>query len=139
MNITNDIVTRYWAATVVLLVGVVTGCRYCLPAVIVLNIIQVVHFACRERSLTAFPVQVRATYLGLLFLSQAPYMIWILWWQLIGTSAMVLYRYCFLARCLSLLPWNRREPYSWRLVKHTFFTPPVTGSILQGRPAGPAT
>jgi len=137
MNITNDIVTRYWAATVILLAGVVAGCHYCLPAVITLNIIQVVHFIYRERSLTAFPVQVRVTYLGLLFLSQAPYMIWILWWQLAGTSAMVLYQYCFLARCLSLLPWNKRELYSWDLVKRTFLTPPVNGSILQGQPASP--
>jgi hypothetical protein len=28
------------------------------------------------------------TYFGMLFLAQAPYMVWIFWWQLIGTSAM---------------------------------------------------
>ncbi|MGD8618843.1 MAG: hypothetical protein PVH54_06600 [Gammaproteobacteria bacterium] len=138
MNIVNDIVTRYWAATTILLAGVVSGCSYCLPAVIGLNIIQVIHFIYREKSLTAFPVQVRTSYLGLLFLAQAPYLFWIFWWQLIGTAAMVLFQYCFLARCLSLMPWNRREPWSLTLVKRTFFSAPVTGSILQGLPAEPA-
>lgn len=136
MKIENNIVTRYWAATTVLLAGVVSGCSYCLPAVIGLNIVQVIHFIYRERSLSAFPVQVRVTYLGLLFLAQAPYMSWIFWWQLIGTTAMVLYQYCFLARVLSLMPWNKSEPYSMDLVKRTFLSAPVSGSILQGLPAG---
>lgn len=34
------------------------------------------------------------------------------WIQLIGTSAMVLVGYCLLARILSLMPWNLREPLS---------------------------
>jgi hypothetical protein len=138
VNITDNIVTRYWAVTTILLAGVVSGCDYCLPAVIGLNIVQVIHFIYRERSLTAFPVQVRATYLGLLFLAQAPFMFWIFWWQLIGTAAMVLFQYCFLARVMSLMPWNKREPWSMSLVKRTFFSAPVTGNILQGLPAEPA-
>jgi len=138
MKIVNDTVTRYWAATTILLAGVVSGSSDCLAVVIGLNTIQVIHFIYREKSLTAFPVQVRVSYLGLLFLAQAPYLFWIFWWQLIGTAAMVLYQYCFLARCLSLLPWNRREPWSMALVKRTFFSPPVAGNILQGLPAEPA-
>ncbi|MDH3980420.1 MAG: hypothetical protein OEU91_07920 [Gammaproteobacteria bacterium] len=138
MKIENNIVTRYWAATTILLAGVVSGCSYCLPLVLSLNIIQVIHFIYRERSLLAFPVQVRVSYLGLLFLAQAPYMFWIFWWQLIGTAAMVLFQYCFLARVMSLMPWNKNESYSMDLVKRTFFTAPVTGNILQGLPAEPA-
>jgi len=138
MKIQNDIVTRYWAATTILLAGVVSGCSDCVQAVIGLNLIQVIHFIHREKSLTAFPVQVRMSYLGLLFLAQAPYLFWIFWWQLLGTAAMVLYQYCFLARCPSLMPWNRREPCSTALVKRTFFSAPVTGNILQGLPAEPA-
>ena len=135
MKIENNIVTRYWAVTTILLAGMVTGCSYCLPAVIGLNIIQVIHFIYREKSLQAFPVQVRVAYLGLLFLAQAPFMFWIFWWQLIGTAAMVLFQYCFLARVMSLMPWNKNEPYSMELVKRTFFSAPVSGNILQGLPA----
>jgi hypothetical protein len=78
---------------------------------------------------------VRITYLGLLFLAQAPYMVWIFWWQLIGTSAMVMFGYCFLARLLSLLPWNKSDSYSLELLKKTFLTPPQKGNVLQGLPA----
>jgi hypothetical protein len=130
-----DLVWSYWAATTVLLVGVVTGIEYSYQAVVALNIIQVIHFALREKSLTAFPVQVRTAYLGLLFLSQAPYMFWIIWWQLIGTAAMVFFKYCFLARCMALMPWNKSEDYSVDLFKRTLLTAPIEGNILHGLPA----
>lgn len=135
MKFYNNLVWRYWAVTVVLLIGVVSGNALCLQAVIVLTAIQVLHFIYREKSLTAFPVQVRLTYFGMLFLAQAPYMVWIFWWQLIGTSAMVLFEYCFLARLLSLLVWNQQEKISWEMIKRTFFSAPVKGNILQGLPA----
>jgi hypothetical protein len=135
MKFYNDIVWRYWAATTILLVGVVCGNTLSLEAVIVLNAIQVIHFIYREKSLTAFPIQVRLTYLGMLFLAQAPYMGWIFWWQLIGTGAIVIFEYCFLARFLSLLPWNKQEGYSLEMVKRTFLAAPVKGNILQGLPA----
>jgi len=135
MKFFNNLVWWYWAATTILLIGVVTGSTRSLTAVIALNAIQVIHFIFREKSLIAFPVQVRITYFGLLFLAQAPFMFWIFWWQLIGTSAMVFFEYCFLARCLSLLPWNKKEVYSLGMVKHTFLSGPVRGNVLQGLPA----
>ena len=135
MKFSNNIVWWYWLFTTLLLIAAVAGNALSLQAVITLNIIQVVHFIIREKSLTAFPVQVRIAYLGLLFLSQAPYMFWILWWQLIGTAAMVLFGYCFLARCMSLMPWNKTEGYSIELIKRTFFSAPVKGNVLQGLPA----
>lgn len=132
MKFSNNLIWWYWAATTILLTGVVAGNAQSLQAVIALNAVQVVHFIFREKSLIAFPVQVRITYFGLLFLAQAPFMFWIFWWQLIGTSAMVLFEYCFLARCLSLLPWNKKAIYSLELIKHTFLSPPVKGNVLQG-------
>ena len=134
MRFFNNLVWWYWAATTILLIGVVAGNTLSLKAVIALNAIQVIHFILREKSLVAFPLQVRITYFGLLFLAQAPFMFWIFWWQLIGTSAMVLFEYCFLARCLSLLPWNKKESYSLELIKRTFLSGPVKGNILQGLP-----
>ena len=131
----KNLVWWYWAVTTILLIGVVTGNTQSLQAVIALNVIQVIHFIFRDNSLTAFPVQVRITYLGLLFVAQAPFMFWIFWWQLIGTSAMVFFEYCFLARCLSLLPWNKKEAYTLDLVKRTFLSAPVKGNVLQGLPA----
>jgi len=134
MKFTNNIVWWYWFATTILLFGVVSGHNGSLQTVIALNGIQIIHFIIREKSATAFPVQVRIAYFGLLFLAQAPFMYWIFWWQLIGTSAMVLFEYCFLARCMSLMPWNKREAYTWKLIKRTFFSAPVKGNVLQGLP-----
>jgi len=135
MKFSKNLVWWYWATTTILLIGVVAGNTHSLQAVIALNLIQVIHFIYRENSLSVFPVQVRATYLGLLFVAQAPFMFWIFWWLLIGTSAMVFFEYCFLARCLALLPWNKNEAYSLDLVKRTFLSAPVKGNILQGLPA----
>jgi len=132
MKFSNNIAWWYWAATTLLLTGVVAGNNESLHAVIILNAVQVIHFILREKSLTAFPVQVRIAYFGLLFLAQAPWMFWIFWWQLIGTAAMVLFDYCFLARCMSLMPWNKTEDYSMELVKRTFVSAPVKGNVLQG-------
>ena len=134
MKFTNNIVWWYWFATTILLIGVVAGNVESLYAVIALNAVQVVHFIIREKSITAFPVQVRLAYFGLLFLAQAPFMFWIFWWQLIGPTAMVMFEYCFLARCMSLMPWNKTEDYSMELIKRTFLSSPVKGNILQGLP-----
>ncbi len=134
MKFSNNLVWWYWAASTILLIGVVSGNSQSLQAIITLNAIQVIHFILREKSLVTFPVQVRITYFALLFLAQAPFMFWIFWWQLIGTSAMVFFEYCFLARCLSLLPWNKNENYSLELIKRTFLSGPVEGNVLQGLP-----
>ncbi|MGH7230523.1 MAG: hypothetical protein ACREJU_04095 [Nitrospiraceae bacterium] len=72
--------------------------------------------------MTAFPVQVRVAYLILLILGQWTPLHWVLWVQLVGTSARVLTGYCLLARTLSLLPWNRFEPLSTALLRRTYFS-----------------
>jgi len=131
----KDISWWYWAATVPLLAAGLYGYAQAFYAAMALTAFQSVHYYLRERSFTAFPVQVRVAYLGLLLIAQWQPLYWIYWVQLIGTSAMVLFDYCFLARCLSLMPWNRKEPFSISLVLRTFFSAPVPGNILQGLPA----
>ncbi|MFQ5937571.1 MAG: hypothetical protein ACE5LB_14305 [Acidiferrobacterales bacterium] len=92
--------------------------------------IQVGHFA--WRSLSAFSVQLRIAYLGLLVLALWPPLQIVYWIQLIGTSAMVLFDYCLLARVLSLLPWNPVELVSLGLLRRTFLSPPFKGNVLRG-------
>ena len=130
-----DISWWYWLITTALIAFGLTGFNICFFAVIALTVIQIIHFMIRERSTTAFPIQVRIAYLGLLFLGQWAPMYWIYYVQLIGGTAMVTVGYCPLARILSLLPWNRHEPFSLALVLRTFLTPPVRGNILQGLPS----
>lgn len=135
MNRMQNISWLYWAATDTLLIAAVLGWEPGFAAAIGLNAVQAIHFMLRERGLTAFPVQVRVSYLGLLLAGQWEPLYFIYFIQIAGTTAMVLFDYCPLARFLSLMPWNRREPFSLDLLRRTVFSPPVRGNILQGLPA----
>ena len=135
MNFYRDISWWYWAATVPMLGAGLAGYSGGFLAASVLTAVQVVHFFYREGSVTAFPVQVRMAYLGLLVLAQWWPFYWVYWLQLVGTTAMVLFGYCLLARIMSLMSWNRTEAFTLKLFLRTFFSAPVPGNILQGLPA----
>jgi len=125
----------YWLVTTVLLTLGLAYWPAAISLAILLNIIQFLHVLVAAKQFSAFPVQVRISYLGLLLLGTIPGLQFIHWIQFAGTWAMVLFNYCPLARFLSLMPWNRRIPLSTPLVMATIFTPPVKGNILQGLPA----
>jgi hypothetical protein len=137
MILYRDISWWYWAVTAVLLIVGLAGWFEAFYLAAALSVVQVVHFRLREGSFAAFPVQVRLAYAAILILALWKPMNWLFWIPAIGTPAQVLFGYCALARCLSLLPWNRREPLSWHLVWRTFVSRPVKGNILQGQPASP--
>ena len=52
----------------------------------------------------------------------------------LGAQQPVVYQDDTGARILSLMPWNRQEPFTLELLKRTVFSPPVRGNILQGLP-----
>ncbi|MFO1302140.1 MAG: hypothetical protein U1F54_00330 [Burkholderiales bacterium] len=133
----------YWLATVCLLSAGLAGVPFAFACAIALTAWQAIHFALRCGSATAFPVQVRFFYMLLLIVSLPAPMRPLYWLPTIGTWAQVLFGYCLMARSVSLLPWNRLAPLSWPLVRRTFFSRPVRGSVLQGlsgvpRAAAPA-
>lgn len=125
----------YWAITTLLLFVGLAGLSEAFFVAAVLSLIQVVHFRLREKRYTAFPVQVRITYSGLLMLGLCSPRHGLLWILAIGTAVQVLFGYCTLARTLSLMSWNRHEPLTWELVWRTFSARPVKGNIMQGLPA----
>jgi hypothetical protein len=125
----------YWTVTSVLLIVGLAGRFETFFLATALSAVQVIHFRLREGSYAAFAVQVRVAYTGTLLLALWGPMNWLFWAPAIGTPLQVMFGYCAVARCLSLLPWNRRQPLSWRLVWRTFSAPPVKGNILQGLPA----
>lgn len=129
----------YWLATVVLLTGGVSGWSRGFLLAIGLTVLQAIHFAIRERSMSAFPVQVRVAYLLLLLVALPERLQLIYWLPLIGTWVQVVFGYCTMARTVSLLPWNRSEAFSLGLLRRTFLSPPVRGSILQARASGVGT
>lgn len=128
----RDIGWWYWLVTAVLLSFGVLGNPAGFILAIGLTTIQLIHYVIRERSITAFPIQVRFWYLMLLLVAWFEPLQWLYWIPTIGTWAQILFGYCTMARCVSLFPWNRSEPLSLDLVNKTFFSRPVRGSIKQG-------
>jgi hypothetical protein len=121
----------YWLGLVALLAGAIAESSLALALALALGAVQSIHFAVRERSLTAFRVQVKLVYLGLLVAGLWPPLVALHPAMLAGTTVRVAFDYCLLARTLSLMPWNRRQPLTLALVWRTYATPPVKGSILQ--------
>jgi hypothetical protein len=135
MLLYREVSWRLWLATAVLLTVGLAGRSEAFWLAAALSAVQIVAFRMREGRFTAFPVQVRIAYTALLLV--LPFMRWLFWIPAIGAWAQVLLGYCALARCLSLLPWNGREPLSWSLMRRTFLSRPVKGNVLQGLPATP--
>jgi hypothetical protein len=134
VNIRITLKWWYWLAAVLALAASLAGWAAGLPLAFAAVAAQIVHFAARTGSLRAFTVQVPTAFLGLLALGLWPPFAFLHWLQLIGTTIRLVFDYCPLARTVSLAPWNRSEPLSWTLLKRTFLTPPVNGSILAHRP-----
>jgi len=124
----------YWLVTALLLSAGVAGYQIGFILAIGLTVFQLVHFTIRERSITAFPVQVRFWYLVLLLVALPEQLQIIYWIPTVGTWAQLIFGYCTMARCVSLLPWNRSQPFSVELLLKTFTARPVRGSITQGLP-----
>jgi hypothetical protein len=78
----------------------------------------------------AFAVEVRTTYTLLLLLGMLPMQQWIHWIQLFGTSALLTFDYCPLARMLSLTPWHLRQPITRQAVLHAMLSKPVGGKFV---------
>lgn len=128
----KDVGWWYWLVTAGLLTFGVSGNQIGFALAIGLTIIQLIHFVFRERNITAFPIQVRFWYLMLLLVAWLEPLQWIYWVPIIGTWAQVVFGYCTMARCVSLLPWNSSEQLSLDLLTKTFLSRPVRGSIKQG-------
>ena len=128
----KDIGWWYWLVTVPLLTIGVLGNDLGFVLAMALTMFQLVHYFIREKSISAFPVQVRFWYLVLLIISFPQFMQWLYWVPCIGTWAQVIFGYCAMARLVSLFPWNRQEPFTPGLLVRTFFSRPVRGSVKQG-------
>jgi len=118
---TYDLGWWYWFLTVALLAAWLAGWQPGIYLAMALCVIQIIHVRSLTHALTAFPIQVRIAYLGLLLAGLWEPLAWLHWVQLVGTSARVLVGYCFLARTLSLAPWNSVQPFTLALLQRTYF------------------
>jgi len=128
----KDIGWWYWLVTAGLLTYGLSGSSIGFLFAIGLTLFQLIHFIIREKSITAFPIQVRFWYLILLLVALPEPLQLIFWIPTIGTWAQIIFGYCTMARCVSLFPWNRSEQFTIALLQKTFLSRPVKGSIQQG-------
>jgi hypothetical protein len=132
----NDWTWWAWLLTATLLAIGLAGYPQAFLAAISLTLLQTLVMLLREKSLAAFPVQLRLAYLALLAICYLPQMRWLYWLPTVGTFALVIFGYCLMARFLFLLPWNRHEPLSLNLLARTFFSRPNPARITTPHESG---
>lgn len=122
----------YWLLTACLLTWGMAGDPTGFELAIGLAVVRTIDYIARERSLTAFTVQVRLSVLLYLLLSYPEPLQFLYWVPVVGIWARALFGYCLMARTLSLMPWNRQGPFTGALLFKTYFARPVRGNIMQG-------
>lgn len=127
----EDLGWWYWAVSWGLIAAGLAGWEIGFLLVTILSGWQIIHYALLEKSLASFPVQVRIGFFLLTLAGLWPPLKLIYWLPAVGLLARITINYCFLARVMSLLPWNRSESFSFALFRRTIFSPPTEGSILK--------
>jgi hypothetical protein len=122
-----------WAVTAPLLAAELVGVVGALEAALTLSLASIVYYAIRLTSIRAYRVQVRLGFTMLLAMALVPGLTPLLWVPLAGTSAQVLFGYCPMARLLDLAPWNRREAFTFELVRATVTRPAGDEGLLSHR------
>ena len=52
------------------------------------------------------------------------------WLEIAGTLLLLVFDYCIVSPILALMPWNRRLPLTFALVRAVMMSPPIKGSVL---------
>lgn len=118
----RDIGWWYWFITVGLVAAALSGWQLGIYLAMGLCMTQIIHVISLTQDLTSFPVQVRVAYLTMLIAGLWEPLHWIHWMQLAGTTARISVGYCFLARTLSLAPWNRKQPLTLTLFRQNYLS-----------------
>ncbi|QDT73580.1 hypothetical protein I41_27690 [Lacipirellula limnantheis] len=137
-HVLTDLSWWHWALTIPLLAAHLAGSFSALATATGLCIVVGGYFFHLIQRIRPYPVQVRIAYLGLLIVGVLPWMNWIHWIQLCGTTAMVTVGYCPLIRLLSLLPLNNDKPLTISLVWRAFVLQPCAGGLVKRRAKSPS-
>ena len=117
----------YWSASLLLIVTGLTGQGMAFTAVIALAAVQVVHYRVLKGSFGALAVQVRLA--ALVLFTAALIVPGLFAAAAVGLTARCLLAYCFMARVLMLLPFNRTgQALDRAYVARVFLEPPSTGA-----------
>ena len=105
---TTDIRWWFWLITLAFIVAALGGWAFAYYVVIAISAVQVLFFIGQEKSLTAFPTQIRIVYFAFSLFGLWPgvrFSIYIL--LLIGTVMVTFFGRCSIALTLKPMPWNR--------------------------------
>ncbi len=100
----------FWLITLVFIVAALTGWAPGFHMVIGLSAVQVLYFVAQEKSMIAFPSQIRIVYFGLTLFGLWPegrFIIYVL--LLLGTIMVTFFERCSIALVLRQMPWNRER------------------------------
>ncbi len=98
----------FWAVTLAFIIAAIAGWTLGYYVVIAISAVQVIVFLARERSVMAFPTQIRLVYFawaltGLWPLVRLPFYIVLF----LGTVMVVFFGRCSIAMVLRYMPWNQ--------------------------------
>lgn len=104
----------FWPILFIFLVLGMFGWTKGFYVVIVVSAVQAVHFISKEKSLMAFPSQIRFVYF--LFTVIGIFDPTRIWYGLmtISTFMVAFFDKCLLARILMLMPWNKNVKPGWK-------------------------
>jgi hypothetical protein len=98
----------FWFVTLILIIAAIAGCSACYYIVMAISFVQVLFFVIKEKSLNAFPTQIRITYFLITLLGfweEVRLYVFIL--LLFGTIMVTFFDKCSISVLLSKMPWNK--------------------------------
>jgi len=105
---TTDIRWWFWAATLAFNVAAVASWTPGYYAVMGISAVQVLFFLVQEKSLTAFPTQIRVAYFAFTLFGLWPEVRLVMYIiLLLGTVMVTFFGRCSIALVLKYMPWNR--------------------------------
>jgi len=104
----TDIRWWFWAATLVFIIGALAGWTPGYYVVMGVSAVQVIFFLAQEKSLAAFPSQIRVVYFAFTLFGLWPEVRWYIYAiLLLGTIMVTFFARCSIALVLKHMPWNR--------------------------------
>jgi hypothetical protein len=103
-----DIRWWFWAVTIALIVAAVAGWTPGYLFVMAISAVQVIFFLVQEKSLIAFPSQIRIVYFAFTLFGLWPEVrLYIYIILLLGTIMVTFFGQCSIALVLKYMPWNQ--------------------------------
>lgn len=104
----GDVRWWFWATTLVFIVAAIVGWSPGYYVVMGISAAQVLFFLAQEKSLAAYPVQIRVVYFLFALLGLWPAVgLYIYIILLLGTVMVTFFGRCFIGQMLKVMPWNR--------------------------------